>query len=335
MGYFTYAVIDLNMRWLLTLRPFGFNRDCCEKCFAKVDQVHPGHALAALQHASDLIRRKDTPYSYDSSATRHFAIHCDGCNKPIYGIRYKCTHQSCPDFDLCATCEADPLPYNSNKKIGNHSYRDHLMVKIRKPIVSSSSLSSLSSFGAVTANRVQLERAVENARRAAGASAGTSSTTPATSGGNASTPSSNNVTQQAKEDKTCIIDVPLPFAIPGGQKDIHLTFDIGTNEKGETVILNRDGASASIAEAIQAAFKKASSASSTAAAPAATPKSDKATTVSEDENVVQAVNAVQQKSQMVDARMQYDARWMNVSPLTIACELPGFCVLTANGACLY
>lgn len=198
------------------------------------------------------------------------------------------------------------------------------MVKIRKPIVSPSSLSS---FGAATANRVQLQRAVENARRAQSAPASTPGTTPAPSRGNASTPSSNNVVQPAKEDKTCIIDVPLPFAIPGGQKDIHLTFDIGTNEKGETVILNHNGASASIAEAIQAAFKEASSASTAKASPAATataatPRSDKATTVSEDETAVQPVKPVQQKSQMVDARMQYDARWMNVSsPYLCYCNI--------------
>ena len=49
----------------------------------------------------------------------HVGINCDDCGmKPIQGVRYKCT--VCPDFDLCATCEA------KNEHDANHPF-----VKIR------------------------------------------------------------------------------------------------------------------------------------------------------------------------------------------------------------
>ncbi|KAJ7769644.1 hypothetical protein DFH07DRAFT_1005776 [Mycena maculata] len=35
---------------------------------------------------------------------------CDGCKKAIYSIRYKYMHPECPDFDLCDSCEAFPIP---------------------------------------------------------------------------------------------------------------------------------------------------------------------------------------------------------------------------------
>src|SRR5882762_2502375 len=46
--------------------------------------------------------------------TRHYAT-CDACKKSIHGIRYKCMHPDCPDFDLCAMCEAHPIPVHAPK----------------------------------------------------------------------------------------------------------------------------------------------------------------------------------------------------------------------------
>jgi hypothetical protein len=40
---------------------------------------------------------------------RHQAS-CNSCGQVIYGVRYKCMHPSCPDYDLCANCESHPIP---------------------------------------------------------------------------------------------------------------------------------------------------------------------------------------------------------------------------------
>jgi len=54
----------------------------------------------------------------------HAGVVCDGCGGSVVGIRYKCN--SCPDYDLCQTCEA---------KGGVHD-PSHVFLKIAKPIQS-------------------------------------------------------------------------------------------------------------------------------------------------------------------------------------------------------
>lgn len=49
------------------------------------------------------------------SPATHRHVHCDGCNGPVTGNRYKCIE--CPDFDLCMDCEA----------AGQHS--EHIMMR--------------------------------------------------------------------------------------------------------------------------------------------------------------------------------------------------------------
>jgi len=78
--------------------------DLCSACEAK--NLHPSsHPLLKLKEP----RRTDI----------HHNIICDGCNvTPIQGVRYKCT--TCPDYDLCATCEAK----------GQHPV-DHPLIKMK------------------------------------------------------------------------------------------------------------------------------------------------------------------------------------------------------------
>lgn len=41
-----------------------------------------------------------------------------------------------------------------------------------------------------------------------------------------------------KNESTWTVDVPMPFAMQdGGDKEVHLSFDVGTNERGESVII--------------------------------------------------------------------------------------------------
>merc|ERR1711963_1004693 len=52
------------------------------------DEGHPGMARGGQAH-------------------HHHGVVCDGCDGPVAGPRYKCL--ICPDYDLCATCEARGL----------------------------------------------------------------------------------------------------------------------------------------------------------------------------------------------------------------------------------
>ncbi|KAJ7675344.1 hypothetical protein B0H17DRAFT_1081087 [Mycena rosella] len=77
-------------------------------------EQHPHHAFVKLANASDFITRADD---------MHF-VTCDGCSQAVYGVRYKCMHPECPDFDLCASCEAFPIPVHPS---------NHPMLKMKSP----------------------------------------------------------------------------------------------------------------------------------------------------------------------------------------------------------
>ncbi|KAJ7897138.1 hypothetical protein B0H14DRAFT_392785 [Mycena olivaceomarginata] len=91
--------------------------DTCSNCFSITREQHPHHAFVKLANASDYIRREN-PVNL-----MHF-VTCDGCNKTICGIRYKCMHPECPDFDLCSSCEAFPIPMHPDI---------HPLLKMRTP----------------------------------------------------------------------------------------------------------------------------------------------------------------------------------------------------------
>ncbi|GLB35809.1 hypothetical protein LshimejAT787_0300970 [Lyophyllum shimeji] len=77
--------------------------DTCNSCFTITEEQHPEHSFVKLSKAEDYIPRVHLPPPH------HFA-RCDVCNKSIDGVRYKCMHPDCPDFDLCEKCEALPIP---------------------------------------------------------------------------------------------------------------------------------------------------------------------------------------------------------------------------------
>jgi len=90
--------------------------DVCSSCYAIVPAQHPGHSFARLRDTMDLKPHSISPPVHPAG--------CNGCGKIIQGIRYKCMHPSCKDFDLCANCEALPIPVHPTA---------HAMLKIRQP----------------------------------------------------------------------------------------------------------------------------------------------------------------------------------------------------------
>jgi next-to-BRCA1 protein 1 len=99
--------------------------DCCESCAVHVAETHPGHALVKIHSPSDIV---DPFKQITNFGVRHPNIICDGCEQHVRGIRYKCMHPDCPDYDLCENCEASPSPTISHP-------RNHPMLKIKEPTI--------------------------------------------------------------------------------------------------------------------------------------------------------------------------------------------------------
>ncbi|KAK3603904.1 hypothetical protein CHS0354_042915 [Potamilus streckersoni] len=66
------------------------------------------------------IRENQAPTSSGSCDRVHPGVICDECDGSIVGIRYKCL--TCPDYDLCSTCEQRGL------------HLEHNMMKISTPL---------------------------------------------------------------------------------------------------------------------------------------------------------------------------------------------------------
>ncbi|KZT27712.1 hypothetical protein NEOLEDRAFT_1130794 [Neolentinus lepideus HHB14362 ss-1] len=77
--------------------------DTCESCFSITREQHPKHGFVKVKEPGDIIHR------HDSAAIQVHGARCDVCNQVIVGVRYKCMHPSCPDYDLCSQCEALPI----------------------------------------------------------------------------------------------------------------------------------------------------------------------------------------------------------------------------------
>jgi len=94
--------------------------DVCEPCQAITNEQHPNHSFIKISKLNDIVYRLSR-----RNLVKHRAM-CDapGCSKTIHGVRYKCLHPSCKDFDLCADCEALPIPVHPI---------DHPLLKIKTP----------------------------------------------------------------------------------------------------------------------------------------------------------------------------------------------------------
>lgn len=96
--------------------------DSCSSCAATIDETHPGHSFVKLYKASDYVTNDAVEAKAD---VPHPHVVCDGCDKAIFGARYKCMHPNCPDYDLCEKCEAAPFAVHPD---------NHPMLKTKVPL---------------------------------------------------------------------------------------------------------------------------------------------------------------------------------------------------------
>ncbi|KAI0800737.1 hypothetical protein C8Q74DRAFT_1238467 [Fomes fomentarius] len=76
--------------------------DVCQLCYKITPEQHPDHGFVKVGEPAMLMIRDN------ANDAVHFAS-CNACGQRIKGVRYKCMHESCPDFDLCENCEAHPI----------------------------------------------------------------------------------------------------------------------------------------------------------------------------------------------------------------------------------
>ncbi|RIA80248.1 hypothetical protein C1645_792940 [Glomus cerebriforme] len=92
--------------------------DLCSNCISLAPTQHPNHTFMPIHKPGE-------PEIKIPDAAFHPGIRCDGCHKPINGIRFKCGN--CPDFDLCGNCEASPLKKHDP---------NHVFIKFKRPVPS-------------------------------------------------------------------------------------------------------------------------------------------------------------------------------------------------------
>ncbi|KZP18856.1 hypothetical protein FIBSPDRAFT_1027036 [Athelia psychrophila] len=86
----------------------------CAACFDLTLEHHPGHSFVVIHDPLDLIKRSQRAVEHNGK--------CSNCKQRVFSVHYQCTE--CPDYDLCASCEALPIPVHSPA---------HPMVKIKSP----------------------------------------------------------------------------------------------------------------------------------------------------------------------------------------------------------
>jgi len=91
--------------------------DTCSQCISITNEQHPNHTFVKVTE-SQMLAPKDLALRQKHRAS------CNECGSKIRGIRYKCMHPSCPDYDLCHKCEALPIAVHP---------ANHPMLKMRDP----------------------------------------------------------------------------------------------------------------------------------------------------------------------------------------------------------
>jgi hypothetical protein len=100
------------------------NPQQAEQAFAQLQEILPQlfAAFGGCDASTGCCPNPNASCESKDEPEVHQGVVCDGCGGGIAGIRYKCS--SCPDYDLCQTCEA---------KGGIHDAA-HVFLKIAKPV---------------------------------------------------------------------------------------------------------------------------------------------------------------------------------------------------------
>ena len=80
--------------------------NACDTCSPHVLEVHPSHSFVRISAPGDILASASDPRISDPIT--HNGLKCSACLEPIVGDRYECAAVSCPSFNMCASCEADP-----------------------------------------------------------------------------------------------------------------------------------------------------------------------------------------------------------------------------------
>lgn len=112
--------------------------DLCAKCEAFPIPIHPpAHPMLKIKVASGPTfpaqRATDIAAMLVTSQERHGAT-CDNCHEPILGVRYKCMHADCLDYDICSRCEAGPeRPHPLDHPLLKVVTADTIIPKVMRP----------------------------------------------------------------------------------------------------------------------------------------------------------------------------------------------------------
>ena len=91
------------------------------RCKAIVPDIVQGVSRSVLDRIRDEVNLSSVASACSEAVPKQKPLHpkviCDGCQKHVRGIRFKCC--MCPDFDLCEECEAR-----------NEHRSDHVFVKV-------------------------------------------------------------------------------------------------------------------------------------------------------------------------------------------------------------
>lgn len=112
--------------------------DLCAKCEALPIPIHPPtHSMLKIKVASGPAfptqHATDVAAMFTANQERHGAT-CDNCADAIHGVRYKCMHADCLDYDICPRCEAGPeRPHPLNHPLLKVMTADTIIPKVMRP----------------------------------------------------------------------------------------------------------------------------------------------------------------------------------------------------------